>query len=117
MTTSKKRILSISYDEPLLKTRHLLLEGAGYDVMSAHGYAAAVEIFAVRQSFDLIVMGHSMPSNDKTALLETLRLTCPAPLLSIRRQGDDPLSGAKASVDSLDGPAVLLAAVKIALKD
>lgn len=112
----KKRILSISYDEPLLQTRHMLLEGAGYDVTSAFGFAEALEICKSRHDFNLILMGHSIPRKDKTALLNALRRKCAAPLLSIRRHGDDPLPGAKASVDSLDGPVVLLNAVADILK-
>lgn len=37
------RILSVSYDEVLLATRHLLLEHEGYQVISAMGLAAALE--------------------------------------------------------------------------
>jgi CheY-like chemotaxis protein len=110
-----KRILSISYDEPLLQTRQMLLEQAGYDVTSALGYAEALEICSVRHDFDLILMGHSMPQKDKAALLNALRPKCPAPLLSIRKHGDSPLPGADASVDAIEGPVVLLHAVKEAL--
>ena len=39
----KKRILSISYDEVLLLTRHALLEQGGFEVWSAHGFAEALE--------------------------------------------------------------------------
>jgi CheY-like chemotaxis protein len=112
----KKRILSVSYDEPLLQTRQMLLEQAGYDVTSALGYAEALEICSARHDFDLILMGHSMPQKDKAALLIALRPKCLAPLLSIRRHGDAPLPGSNYSVDSHDGPIVLLDAVKEALK-
>lgn len=111
-----KRILSISYDQPLLQTRHMLLENAGYEVTSALGYAEALEVCSASQHFDLVVMGHSMPQKDKTALLAALRANCTAPLLSIRRHGDGPLPESKISVDSLDGPVVLLDAVKEALE-
>ncbi len=111
-----KRILSISYNEPLLQTRELLLKKAGYDVTSALGFAEALEICTAHQDFDLVLMGHSMPQKDKTALLHALRPKCTAPLLSIRRHGDDPLPGAEYSVDSHDGPAVLIEAVIQALK-
>ena len=112
----KKHILSVSYDQPLLVTRQLILEQAGYDVSSAFGFAEAMEVCKTRHDFDLILMGHSMPQKDKTALLAALRPECQAPLLSILRHGDAPISQASYSVDSSDGPDALLAAVKDALK-
>jgi CheY-like chemotaxis protein len=62
----KKRILSISYDEPLLVTRKMLLEEAGYEVISAFGFVAAMEICISRHDFDVVLMGHSMPQKDET---------------------------------------------------
>jgi CheY-like chemotaxis protein len=109
---SPKRVLCISYDESLLLTRKMILEQAGYDVTAAIGFAEAIEHCSNDPVFDLVVMGHSMPRKDKTALIATLRPTCKAPILSIRRHGDPPLPEADASVDSLDGPAKLIEAVK-----
>jgi CheY-like chemotaxis protein len=75
----KKHILSVSYDQPLLVTRQLILEQAGYDVSSAFGFAEAMEVCKIRHDFDLILMCHSMPQKDKTALLAALRPECQAP--------------------------------------
>jgi CheY-like chemotaxis protein len=111
----KKHILSISYDQPLLVTRQMILEQAGYDVSSAFGFAEALEICTTRHDFDLVLMGHSMPQKDKRALFEALRPKCRALFLSIRRHGDSPLPEANYSVDADDGPAALLGAVKAAL--
>ena len=111
----KRHILSVSYDHPLLVTRQLILEQAGFDVSSAFGFAEALEICKTRHDFDLILMGHSMPQKDKTALLAALRPRCSAPLLSILRHGDSLIPQADYSVDSNDGPTALLAAVNEAL--
>jgi DNA-binding NtrC family response regulator len=111
----KKRLLCISYDESLLTTRKLILEQEGFDVATAYGFAEASTICKFDHSFDLIIMGHSMPRGDKTALIEMLKPNCPAPVLSIRRQNDPPLPEAAFSVDSYDGPDALIAAVKNAL--
>ncbi len=92
------------------------MEQAGYDVSSAFGFAEALEVCQTRHDFDLILMGHSMPQKDKIALIAALRPKCQAPLLSILRHGDSPIAQADYSVDSDDGPAVLLEAVKAALK-
>jgi CheY-like chemotaxis protein len=112
----KKHILSISYDQPLLVTRKLILEDAGYDVSSAFGFAEAMEICTVRHDFDLILMGHSMPQKDKASLIAALRPKCPAPLLSILKHGDSPIPEANYSVEALDGPHALLDAVKSAFE-
>lgn len=101
--TGRKRILSISYDQSLLVTRQMLLEGAGYEVYSAHGFAEAVEICLVRHDCDLILIGHTVPQKDKMALIELLRSKCDAPLLSILRYGDTPIQQANFWVDSADG--------------
>jgi DNA-binding response OmpR family regulator len=112
----KKRILSISYDESLLVTRQILLEREGYDVTSAFGFTAAMEICNARQDFDLILMGHSIPQKDKTALIAAIRPKCDAPLLSILRRGDAPMQEASYTVDSMEGPKALVDAVNAVFK-
>lgn len=112
----KKHILSISYDEPLLITRQLILEAAGYSVTSAVGFVAAMEFCTARHDFDLVLMGHSIPQKDQKALITALRPKCPAPVLSILRRGESPMPESDYSIDALDGPEVLLQAVKEALE-
>jgi len=51
----KARILSVSYDEVLLATRHLLLEHEGYQVISVMGLPAALEK-CKEGGFDLFVL-------------------------------------------------------------
>ena len=84
----KKRILLISYDHVLLLTQQALLEREGFEVRSAHGFAEAMEACRGDDDFDVVVMGHSMPQNDKTALVVALRTKCDAPLVSIFKPGD-----------------------------
>jgi len=114
---NKRRVLCISYDESLLVTRKLILEQAGFEVTAALGFAEAMEACKNHQTFELIVIGHSMPRKDKTALIQTLRsMQCDAPVLSIRRHGDPPLPEADYSVDSYDGPQVFSAAAEKAIQ-
>lgn len=48
------RILSVSYDQPLLIKRATLLEGEGYDVVSVQGFVESLE--QCKQSgFDLCI--------------------------------------------------------------
>jgi len=111
----KKRILCISYDESLLTTRKMILEQAGFDVVAAFGFAEATTICRLDHNFDVIVMGHSMPRKDKTALLGMLKPNCGAPLVTIRRHNEAPLTEADFSIDSLDPPQELVRAVQSAV--
>ena len=110
-----KRILSISYDETLLTIRPMMLEQSGFDVVSAYGFAEASLICKTDPTFDLIVMGHSIPHSDKVALIGMLRPNCNAPLLSIQKAFEPPLTEAQFSVHSAQGPEGFLHAVRSAL--
>src|SRR3954451_24647960 len=82
-----KRILSVSYDLSLLETRKMLLEQKGYEVVNAHGFSKALT-FCCAGGFDLFILGHSIPYDDKLALIEAFRAHCPAPILSLERHGE-----------------------------
>jgi DNA-binding response OmpR family regulator len=82
-----KRILSISYQEPLLQTRHMLLEKQGYLVTSVLGFTDAIS-YCRAGGFDLFILGHSIPLHDKDELIQTFRANCDAPILSLRRAGE-----------------------------
>ena len=82
-----KRILSVSYDSVLLATREMLLEQKGYSITSALGFTQAVE-HCRNEGFDLFILGHSIPDQDKLHLIETFRSNCAAPILSLERIGE-----------------------------
>ena len=83
-----KRILSVSYDMSLLATRKMLLEQKGYAVVNALGFSKA--LVSCRDSgFDLFILGHSIPHDDKLALIESFRTHCSAPIVSLERHGED----------------------------
>ena len=90
-----KHILSISYDESLLRTREMLLRGEGYLVTSALGQTNAIEQ-CKKGNFDLLILGHSIPNQDKSELINMFRHHCPSPVLALRRQGEDTPDGADA---------------------
>src|SRR5579871_2388508 len=98
-----KRVLSVSYDLPLLQTRHFLLERGGFDVVSAWGFSDSMEALS-NHHFDLFVLGHSIPQKDKSKLIAAARTHTECKVLSIRRHGDLPPADADASVDADDGP-------------
>jgi DNA-binding response OmpR family regulator len=88
--TPTARILSVSYDEVLLRTRHMLLEREGYEVVSAAGFSASLEK-CKQGGFDLFVLGHSIPQEEKAKLVEEFRQSCPAPIISLRRNAGEQL--------------------------
>jgi len=99
-----KHILSVSYDEPLLKTREILLRRQGYLVTSCLGFTAAAEQCA-GDKFDLFILGHSIPQKDKLQLIQEFRTHGTGLVLALRRYGDAPLSGADAHIypDDIEG--------------
>jgi CheY-like chemotaxis protein len=109
-----KSVLSISYDSSLLITRQMLLQQAGYAVISALGFTEALERCRT-EMYDIVLMGHSMPRKDKSALAAAVREHCSAPILSIRRHGDPPLPEADYSVEADEGPTILLAGIEAIL--
>jgi DNA-binding response OmpR family regulator len=110
-----KRILSISYDLSLLWTRQLLLEQLGYDVLSAEGFAQAWAAAEDRKNrFDLIILGHSIPPNDKQAIVTHMRDSCDCPILALLRPYESPVAEAAMSIDAGD-PSAFLNAVRTIL--
>ncbi len=77
-----KRILSVSYDMSLLATRKMLLEQKGYSVENGLGFSKALALCR-DGGFDLFILGHSIPHDDKLALIESFRAHCPAPIVSL----------------------------------
>ena len=82
-----KRILSVSYDVSLLATRKMLLEQKGYEVVNAYGFTKALTCCSAG-GFDLFILGHSIPHDDKLALIESFRAHCSAPIVSLERHGE-----------------------------
>jgi len=111
MANQAPSILSISYDESLLRTREWLLRAAGFSVTSALGFTDATA-HCRNSAFDLVIVGHSIPQKDKAALIEQVRTHNHTRILSLRRQGDVPMPGADLSLESSEGPDALLEAVK-----
>ena len=107
-------ILSVSYDESLLKTRQAILSQAGYEVLSVNNYAKAVEV--CRQKFDLILLGHSIGREDAKAIITELRKHgCDAPVLALLRPGELPFQDITRAVEP--DPRVLLEAVEALLQE
>lgn len=92
----------------------MLLRDAGFEVTSVKTVRDALKCCR-KSRFDLVIVGHSIPKQDKCDVVKQVRKLSSAPVLSIRRHGEEPLPEATHSVDSMEGPQVLLEAVRLAL--
>lgn len=102
------RIFSISYDPILLRTRELLLEKLGHKVTSVEGFERAVDVCDHEpQTFDLVVLGHSIPHKEKRALISRCRRIASCPVLTLTLINEPPVSEAARSIDPSDTPAFL----------
>ena len=102
------RILSVSYDNPLLRTRHMLLETQGHEVVSSLGFTESLK-HCHEGNFDLFLLGHSIPHSDKLQLVKTFRKECPAPIISLRRNaGEERVDGADYHIEPDPEPLLAL---------
>jgi DNA-binding NtrC family response regulator len=103
-------ILSISYDPSLAATREMLFTRAGFRVFSVSTVEQATQLCAA-ESFDLIVIGHSIPIAQRQLLIKEIRSRCGTPVLALYRRGELPLTGADYAFDSMENPPLLLETV------
>jgi hypothetical protein len=94
----RKRVLSVSYDPVLLQTRHMLLEAAGYGVVSALGFEASLEQ-CNHGDFDVLVLGHSINHPEKIKMVETFRSVCPGVIIALRRTNEPLVRGADYEIE------------------
>jgi DNA-binding response OmpR family regulator len=112
----RARILSITHDRSLLRTRELLFKHAGLDVTSSLNTAGAIARCKERP-FDLVVVGHSIPLAERRSLVQALHSACASPILALTRPGEAPLTEADYLFDPSETPAQLLATVKLILNE
>jgi DNA-binding response OmpR family regulator len=102
------RIFSISYDPLLLRTRELLLQQMGHSVTSAEGFVQAFGVCDREPgTFDLMILGHSIPHEDKRAIIRRCGQTCSCPVVALTRVNEQPVPEADRSVDPGDTEAFL----------
>ena len=114
MTNRVPCILSVSYDEPLLRTREWILQGAGFAVTSTLGFTEAIA-HCRSEAFDLAIIGHSIPTSDRIALINQLRTHNHTRVLALRRHGDEHVPGADHSIEPSLGADALIEAVRTVL--
>ena len=109
------KILSVADDISLATTREMLLSSAGFQVSSVLAVDQAIELSATEE-FALVVIGHSIPLEQRKWLLKQLRTRCTTPVLAFRRPAEAPLTEADYTFDSSESPALLLEMVINILK-
>lgn len=114
-SSSRGRILSLTCDPSLARTREMLLTGAGFEVSTFLDVEKAIAAYQ-SLSFDLVVLGHSIPLAEKKALVKAVRSRCATPVLAMLRHGETPVPQADYFFDSTENPARLLAMVKDILR-
>lgn len=93
------RILSVSYDSALLSSRQLLLESLGCEVVSVCDFGHALRHCDKGSRFDLFVLGHSIPAMEKEALVAAFRAHCSAPVIALKKFGEEPISAADFEIE------------------
>ena len=107
------RLVSVSYDETLLRTRELMLKSAGYTVQSAIGFREAME--ACASTADLIIIGHSIPRKDKLELIGCFRDANPKGIvIALTRAGEERLKEVDAYINP-GNPEELVRAIQYVL--
>lgn len=110
--TGRRKILSISYDRTLSTTRGMILAAAGYEVRSVLGLESALAQSG-RKDFDLIIIGHTIPLEDRNKILQRVRRSSKARILALSRLGpDEKLDTADYQLEASDGPIALLDIVR-----
>lgn len=101
-------ILSISYDTELLTLREAFLKTQGYGVRSVMSIEEALLLASV-QHFDAVIVGHSVPLEDKKKLVSAVNELWPRlPVLSMVADPGVRETVADASVVGSAGPDALL---------
>lgn len=104
-----KRVICISWREDLSLTRQLLLGRLGLRVVSALGHNEGME--SCRERADLMILGHSVPRDEKISLIDCFRKHSEAPVLSLLQPGEEKVPQANFGVESYQ-PEVFLNAVQ-----
>ena len=93
-----KRLLSVSADVPLLRTRHLLLQQIGYEVISRRTFVAQ-DSHEAEERFDLLVVDYTIPNEERGAMIAKFRAFSGSPIIAVFRRNDPPVKNATWCVD------------------
>lgn len=92
------RVICVSWEENLSITRQALLTHMGVRVVSAVGWEEGLDSCGALAQ--LMILGHSVPTDFKRRLIQCFREHSSAPILSLVRPGQEKLPEATFGVDS-----------------
>ncbi len=98
--TGTKHILCVSWFPTLAETRELLLTSEGYSVESVIGTADALA-HCHNSNTDMLVLGQSVPREEKRRIVEAFRRYSNAPILSLLNTNQEKLPEVEYGVDSM----------------
>ncbi len=108
-------ILTLGFESPLMRSRSLVLQSAGYFVASASSVKEAIDRFLCGD-FDLVLLNESVPAKDKDLLIRLIRESgSRIPIVPIAEVGDAFSTSATAA--PADGPTQFLNAIKNVLME
>ena len=113
MFPRKKRILHVEFDRLLLTTRHVLLETAGFEVISCFSSTAAREVSAANTHFDLFLVGHATSVHERSDLIMWIRAQFPGIAIVVLRSRDTDFSPAGDALAVADPDELLKAIVDV----
>ena len=108
--SAPEKILIVTLNSTLAKTRELLFTAAGYAVAVALSFDAAVQRLE-SGSFDLIVIGHGIPLQQRKLLLREIRRRGATPVLGLYHPGESPLEDADYLFDATESTELLLKSI------
>lgn len=89
------KILSVSYYQALMTMRQQILEWQGHSVTSASCLQDALQVCNSDGAFDVLIIGHALPHEDKEVLIQRFRAKRPAaPVIVITNFGKQEVRGA-----------------------
>jgi len=86
----RARILSLSYDQTLLRMRHLIFEKEGYEVVSAAALASGLER-SRQNDFDILVLGHTIPHEEKQKIAREFHQVSPGTIVCLKNNAGEQL--------------------------
>ncbi len=110
MAAGPNNLVCVSWIPALSATRTLMLRDAGYDVVSACGRDEAQSACRAAQPA-LLILGHSVPRDEKRRLIALFRQASSAPVLSLLDQHQTKLPEADFGA-SIEQPAELVVKVR-----
>jgi hypothetical protein len=111
----KRVVFQIAYDDRSAGTRTVLLRKRGYNVVTVIGNESAKLILSLPQRFDLFIVGHAAPDNERKEMVAWLKKNFPnTQVLALNPPKIPVLPGADYNIE-LNGPEAWLSVVSTAL--